>query len=266
MKVVSMRFLYFVVALMVRAQTDASAEDASMTPENMFKQTLVEHRAAPQGRNSLERWIMWKQLATNLMEASSSSLVPLEIIQALEESILVIERAVFEAGEADDPPRDEALAHLYYAYGKMLISLTAQDCTSLAMDERTLLIGAETVDASKPSQHLCLENAENALRNAATLDATHNDAAKLLAKLLQQESAEGVHKRKPKEFVAELFDSFAETFDSKLGSLGYRVPRVGGQSCCISSPYVFISTRCWCRYRSSWSILAPTRDRSSCWR
>ena len=208
------------------------------TPEAVFRQTLAEYRAAPKARNNLERWTMWAQLATHMMEASYQ---PLEIIQALEESILVIEQAVFQAGEADDPPRDKALAHLYYAYAKMLQSLSAQACTTLALDERTLLIGAETADAAKPSQHLCRENAENALRNAATLDATHGEAATLLAELLQQDIVEGVHKRKPKEFVAELFDSFADTFDSKLGALGYRVPGLVGDAAASLSPSGYMS-------------------------
>jgi predicted TPR repeat methyltransferase len=40
-----------------------------------------------------------------------------------------------------------------------------------------------------------------------------------------------VHKRKPKEFVAELFDSFAESFDEKLViDLGYKVPQIIGEA------------------------------------
>jgi predicted TPR repeat methyltransferase len=40
-----------------------------------------------------------------------------------------------------------------------------------------------------------------------------------------------VHKRKSKEFVAELFDSFADTFDEKLvNGLGYRVPQLIGEA------------------------------------
>jgi len=229
-------FRFTVASIVSAARVD---DREAPIPEAMFRQTLVEYKAVPQSRNTLERWSMWSQLATDLMEASHGA--PLDTVQALEESILVIEQAVFQAGEADDPPRDKALAHLYYAYGKMLQGLTAADCISLALDEHTLLIGADTADASKPSKHLCLENAENALRNAATLDATHAEAASLLAELLQQDSAEGVHKRKPKEFVAELFDSFADTFDSKLGSLGYRVPGLMGEAAAFLRPSGYTS-------------------------
>jgi len=237
-----MHFLGFIIvgAITLTRALNNVEQQAATTPEAMFRATLIEYRAAPQSRNSVERWSMWSQLATDLMEATTQR-PPLDIIAALEESILVIEQAVFQAGEADDPPRDRMLAHLYYAYGRTLQSLSSQDCTRLALDERTLLIGAETVDASKPSQHLCRENAENALRNAATLDATHVEAANLLAELLQQDGAEGVHKRKPKEFVAELFDSFAATFDSKLGSLGYRVPGLVGKAAASLSPSGYTS-------------------------
>eukprot|EP00978_Attheya_sp_CCMP212_P031097 scaffold116366_cov39-Attheya_sp.AAC.1 len=38
-----------------------------------------------------------------------------------------------------------------------------------------------------------------------------------------------VHKRNPKQFVAELFDSFADTFDENLlDGLGYKVPKLVG--------------------------------------
>ena len=58
-----------------------------------------------------------------------------------------------------------------------------------------------------------MENAKNALRNATTLDATNAVAQELLDTITGQDS---VHKRKPKEFVAELFDTFTETFHEKL--------------------------------------------------
>ena len=84
-----------------------------------------------------------------------------------------------------------------------------------------------------PSSRLCVENAENSARNAAALDATNRDAVDLLEEILGSGgegggSGEGAHERKPKEFVAELFDSFASTFDEKLASLEYRVPALVG--------------------------------------
>ena len=73
---------------------------------------------------------------------------------------------------------------------------------------------------------MCKENAENALRNSLTLEATNVIAEKLLEEVTGQGNS--VHKRQPKEFVAELFDSFADTFDEKLDSLEYRVPSIIG--------------------------------------
>jgi predicted TPR repeat methyltransferase len=79
-----------------------------------------------------------------------------------------------------------------------------------------------------------MENAENALRNAVTLDATNVEAEKHLGDILgltTMAAKDMVHKRKSKEFVAELFDSFADTFDEKLvNGLGYRVPQLIGDA------------------------------------
>jgi len=57
-----------------------------------------------------------------------------------------------------------------------------------------------------------MENAENAL------DATNSLADQLLQSLTNDTAFKGggVHKRKPTEFVAKLFDQFADTFDDKL--------------------------------------------------
>eukprot|EP00977_Amphora_coffeiformis_P006777 scaffold1485_cov171-Amphora_coffeaeformis.AAC.16 len=185
-------------------------------------------------RRDTKAWDVWSQLADKFLSISDvddddkSTPTRLQRIGALEESILMIERAIYEMGEPDDPIRDKALAHLYYAYSKTLLSLTGEDCFALAKDPHTMLMGAELVQEA--STNVCRENAENHLRNAATLDATHLQAAVLLADVLGQQ-ADGIHQRKPKEFVAELFDSFAESFDEKLvKGLAYRVPELVGQA------------------------------------
>lgn len=119
----------------------------------------------------------------------------------------------------------------------MLLDLNADECHRLALDPHTLLMGVETVSkGGEPSTYLCVENAENALRNSATLDATNAVAGELLAAITGRESA---HERKPKEFVAELFDSFADSFDEKLvRDLGYKVPQlVGGAAKALRSGY-----------------------------
>eukprot|EP00979_Chaetoceros_neogracilis_P012405 scaffold3290_cov238-Chaetoceros_neogracile.AAC.7 len=176
-----------------------------------------------------KNWQLWHDYAQELLQRFESSIHRLEIIGGYEEGILAIEKTAVASGEGANPRRDAALSQLYYAYGHSLLELDANECHSLALDPHTLLIGAETV--SKDDDHsveLCIENAENALRNAVTLDATNLDAEIFLQNIIGMES---VHKRKPKEFVAELFDSFAESFDEKLViDLGYKVPQIIGEA------------------------------------
>lgn len=156
----------------------------------------------------------------------------LALIGALEESILAIEKTTLHEGE--NRQRDVGLGYLYSSYGISLSDLSPHECRLLALDPHTLLIGADTVqaDPSKPpSTHLCTDNAENSLRNAVTLDATNQIAQKRLEGILGNSGcgANAVHSRKPKEFVAELFDSFADTFDEKLlNRLKYKVPKLVG--------------------------------------
>jgi len=183
----------------------------------------------------LSRWDRSSPSPTNKKTINTKSRLPL--VGGFEEGILAIEKATVARGEGTNVPRDQTLSKLYAAYGKSLMELDAQECHQLASDPHTLLIGIESL-LEEGSTYLCTENAENALRNAATLDATNAMAEKLLHKLLGQDgsdsassSSSSVHERKPKEFVAELFDSFADTFDEKLvKGLGYVVPKLVGEA------------------------------------
>jgi predicted TPR repeat methyltransferase len=199
--------------------------------EQLFRQALQDYRtrssSAKNRRNEQNPWAPWLQLGSQLLAADNLSLI--QRIGALEESILTIERAIYEMGQPDDMVRDQALAHLYYAYSSLLLDATPNQCWTLAKDPHTLLIGADQV--TDASTFVCRENAENHLRNAITLDATHAESEELLAQILQGTGADGIHERKPKEFVAELFDSFADTFDEKLvKGLAYQVPTLIGQA------------------------------------
>jgi len=155
----------------------------------------------------------------------------LPLVGGFEEGILAIERASVAQGEGADAERDRALSRLYGSYGQVLLDLTAVECRQLALDPHTLLMGIDKVakdGGDAPSTYLCVENAENALRNAASLDATNAAAQELLETITGGDSA---HRRKPMEFVAELFDSFAETFDEKLvKGLEYVVPQLVGKA------------------------------------
>jgi hypothetical protein len=82
----------------------------------------------------------------------------LEIIGALEEGILTIEKTVFQGGrggggQREDPPRDRAPSKLYTAYGRALSELDPNECLQLALYPHTLLIGAETVVANNKKRN-----------------------------------------------------------------------------------------------------------------
>lgn len=243
-----------------------------LSPEALFFRTMASWQS------SGSDWDVWKEFSNTLLEmfektrtpnnvqpesasppSATSQKIHLEIVGAIEEGILEIERQVFEASsnaKSGDPMSDLALSDLYTAYGIVLSDLSAIECWKLATDPHTLLIGApEKVQQYKneffkqpspddkvenaPSSAellnsifgpLCLDNAENAVRNAISLDARNAQANLLLERITGQDAAK-VHERKPKEFVAELFDSFAESFDEKLvNQLEYRVPELIGKA------------------------------------
>lgn len=218
MTLVPMRLIYLLLLLII---VQTWADDS---PEAMYQSTMK------MWRSRRREWKVWKDFSDNIVSLFDKSMSNrLEIIGAIEEGILVIEKATVAMGEGIDVDRDRVLSHMYACYGKMLSELNAEECHNLALDPHTLLIGAETV--SRGDEHktfLCIENSENALRNAVTLDATNTMAEALLEKVTGKGNS--VHERKPKEFVAELFDSFADTFDSKLNSLEYRVPKLVGSA------------------------------------
>ena len=198
---------------------------AEQSTEALYRRTVKRWR-------SERSWEPWKTYTTELLsrwQHGAKKYNRLELIGGFEEGILAIEKATVARGEGQNMQRDQTLSNLYCAYGKALMELDAKECHELALDPHTLLIGIETVKRDdEPSVFLCTENAENALRNAATLDATNSLVEELLEKITGKES---VHKRKPKEFVAELFDSFADTFDQKLvDGLEYTVPQLVGEA------------------------------------
>lgn len=211
-----------------------------------------------------------------------------EIVGALEEGILTIERLIYEtaadsqrdATEEETKLRDAVLSRMYTEYGRMLLysssfqtdkdttknesenntkvpAPASYRCYLLANDPHTLLIGVKErlqefdiqkkmvlVEKKKEEKEdkimdlivtlfgsLCIDNAENAIRNAIALDASYEEAEVLLTLITGNTSKDSVHKRKGKEFVAELFDSFADTFDSKLlETLSYQVPQIIGET------------------------------------
>jgi len=197
-----------------------SLSNADESTESLFRRTTKKWRIE-------KNWQPWHDYVQELLQRFETSDNRLEIVNGFEEAIVHIEKAT--VGDGENAPRDAVLSLLYYAYGHSLMELDSSECHALALDPYTLLIGAETVSKrADPSKELCIENSENALRNSVTLDAQNSDAEALLQNITGMDS---VHKRKPKEFVAELFDSFADSFDKKLvDGLGYKVPQIIGEA------------------------------------
>ena len=188
------------------------------------------------------RWDAWANLASALVEVGDD---PLGTVRAYERAILLIEREAEEeeqaGGGGEDAGRDRYLSALYSGYGGVLADLGPSQCLELERDEHSLLIGNErdgdgdgdgedqAAAAAANAKRLCTETALNALRSAAILDAGNSVAAHMLAALSAADGGDdGVHRRASPEFVATLFDKFADTFDEKLGSLEYRVPGIIG--------------------------------------
>jgi predicted TPR repeat methyltransferase len=240
----------------------------NLSPEEvLFRHTQYEWFKSMK-QKALINWHIWSEFSRTLVRefqkeseksASSPSMTQkrhLGIIAAIEEGILAIERFMAHQQQLlqpdhpnEDSQRDAVLAELYVAYGMLLEQLTPIECWKLASDPHTLLIGASERLAEHRSKlqigpdqdelqllqllflPLCHDNADNAVRNAMSLDATNTQALELLEKLTGKNDPSIVHQRKPKEFVAELFDSFADTFDEKLvGTLQYQVPQLIGEA------------------------------------
>jgi predicted TPR repeat methyltransferase len=238
----------------------------NLSPKELFRHTQNEWIKSIKPRTSIN-WYVWSEFSSTLVREfqrsenspSSASMMQklrLEIVGVMEEGILAIEHFLAHRQQQaqpdypmEDSQRDAVLSELYVAYGMFLEQMTPIECWKLASDPKTLLIGAlerlEEYRANLQTGHdqdelqllqllflpLCRDNADNAVRNAMSLDATNAQALKLLEKLTGKNDPSIVHQRKPKEFVAELFDSFAETFDEKLvGVLQYRVPQLIGEA------------------------------------
>lgn len=228
MKAIYKSFWFFFLLFLATAHAKAPEP----TPEELFR--LAVHQWQSSGTRNYQSFNTLADKLHEIFESTNTKRNKLEVVGAMEESILVLERFIFEEQQGrQDSDRDKILSKLYTVYALALSHLTPDECLDLAMDPHTLLIGAEeTIQQRKktkiqdpPSNKLCLENADNSARNAATLDATNTLAEELLKTL----NAGNIHERKPMEFVAELFDAFAENFDEKLlDNLQYRVPQLIG--------------------------------------
>lgn len=177
-------------------------------------------------------------------------------IRAYERTIVILERMVqeqeeylkqdgntFENGEyqyieAELRAINEYLSKLYYGYGTVLSELPDSDCQALKSQDSLLIdwvepfvkgsgTEKENEKDEAPANHVCKMNAINALRLAVDLNSENFLAEHMLAALTEGSEGNG---RASNEFVSALFDDFAETFDAKLESLGYKVPGLVGDA------------------------------------
>ena len=118
------------------------------------------------------------------------------------------------------------LSKLYYGYGTVLTELSPTDCLRL-MTEESLLMDTKQGKDGPSAKKVCQSNAVNAMRLAADLDGNNSVAIHMLAAMTEGEEGDG---RASNEFVSALFDDFADTFDEKLGALGYKVPQLVGET------------------------------------
>jgi hypothetical protein len=214
---------------------------ASSTPASRQWQPWMKYAA------SLEQLVdEQQQQNSNNKNDNKNDRIMLDIIGAYEAGILAMERDIYqrsimattttttsrqEEDVARDMARDLALSQLYTGYANLLTLLTPDACLQLALDPHTLLIGASTVTAnSVPSMALCMENADNSARNAISLNENNVQALELLQSILEHVGNSGSNEqddddndgsrssmpRRNTEFVAELFDSFADSFDETV--------------------------------------------------
>lgn len=127
------------------------------------------------------------------------------------------------------------ISKLYYGYGTILSEMSPSECLDLMKEESLLMDTQEGID-EKSAKIVCETNAVNAMRLAVDLDLNNVVAEHMLAAMTGGENAEDGEdgyrgkERASNEFVSALFDDFADTFDEKLGALGYQVPKLVGDA------------------------------------
>ena len=132
------------------------------------------------------------------------------------------------------------LSKLYYGLGMGLNELSDAQCAQLAAGKNSLLIGVNedgVADDGSPitTAEVCKENAQNALRSAVDIDPDNAQAEHMLAAMSADGDGAGDGAgsrlgRASPAFVKALFDDFSDSFDEKLTSLGYKVPKLIGDT------------------------------------
>mmetsp|Transcript_7613 Transcript_7613/g.16467 ORF Transcript_7613/g.16467 Transcript_7613/m.16467 type:complete len:592 (-) Transcript_7613:164-1939(-) len=230
-------------------QDSSRSEDITREAANLY-QTAVEAIDKDEGEE--DRWDALANMAAAKQELGEF-LGPYGARRSYERAIVLLEGMVGEyntymdqmLNEADSAKReydDEGfhetqmqinsinayLSKLYYGYGTILSELPQSDCLSLMAEESLLMDTKKGTDESS-AKMVCESNAVNALRLAVDLDGNNVVAMHMLAAMTGGEN-DGGEGRASNEFVSALFDDFADTFDEKLGALGYKVPQLVGEA------------------------------------
>mmetsp|Transcript_11790 Transcript_11790/g.25948 ORF Transcript_11790/g.25948 Transcript_11790/m.25948 type:complete len:621 (+) Transcript_11790:56-1918(+) len=232
-------------------QDSSRSEDFTKQAANLY-QIAVEASIA----EGEERWDAWANMAAAKQELGQFT-GPFGARRGYERSIVFLEQMVEEqqswiddvlnGPEAESLEWDENRYHevqteiiamnaylskMYYGYGTVLSEFTGEDCLKL-MDEETLMLDMIDGIDEEEAKKVCDMNALNAMRMAVDLDGNNIVAAHMLDAMTGGEDDEDettAKQRASNEFVSALFDDFADTFDEKLGALGYQVPQLVGEA------------------------------------
>ena len=213
-----------------------SSEEAMAEAVHLYKRVVT---ADP------SRWDAWGNLGAAAQELKKE---PLVAVRAYQRAVVQLEGEHENSGSEPDPDEVAVLAKLYYGLGMQLDELSDEQCAQLAAGKNALLIGVNEHGladdgSSITSAAVCKENAQNSMRSALELDPDHAQAEHMLASMIaasggssegssgsDSADASGRLGRASPAFVKALFDDFSDSFDEKLGSLGYQVPKLVGDT------------------------------------
>jgi len=211
------------------ADLDAEEEDRWDALANMAaaKQELGDFLGPYGARRSYERSVVLLEALAKEYNANID-----QMINDVDSAAREYDDEGFREAQMEVNSINAYLSKLYYGYGTVLSELTPSDCLHL-MTEETLLMDTNDGNDEKSAKVVCETNALNAMRLAVDLDGNNVVAMHMLAAVTGGENEDGGYggkERASNEFVSALFDDFADTFDEKLGALGYKVPQLIGEA------------------------------------
>jgi len=217
-------------AKLYQIAVEASEEDRWDAYANMAaaKQELGDFTGRYGARRSYERAIVLLEGMKQEYEKYIDQMVNDEDAETRE-----FDEEKFNEAQEQVNALNQYLSKLYYGYASILSELSGSDCLKL-MKEESLLIDVQDGVDEKSSKVVCESNAVNALRMSVNLNDENVVAIHMLNSMTAGEDGDDEFSqgkdRASNEFVSALFDDFADTFDEKLGALGYKVPHLIGEA------------------------------------